>query len=131
MNESVNMRRMYLERSLHYITQQEIPVVYTDPAYMLFVQRKIAASKYLNEILSEVGKEELLHYIEYCNEQIKKSFRIMKDTILKWWNREWSNWEQDSVGQMYYTIEPKQHYVILKRTSNDGLVEYKKVYKGS
>lgn len=55
----------------------------------------------------------------------------MKDTILKWWNRKWSNWEQDSVGQKYYTLSPKEHYIILKRTSNDGLVQYKKVYKGS
>jgi hypothetical protein len=72
MSESINMQRMYLERSLHNITQQEVPVLSTNPAYMLFVQRKIAASKYLNEMLSEVGKEELLHYIEHCNEQIKK-----------------------------------------------------------
>jgi hypothetical protein len=63
---------MYLERSLHNITQQEVPVLSTNPAHMLFVKRKAAASKYLNERLSEVGQEELLHYIEHCNEQIKK-----------------------------------------------------------
>ena len=72
MRESINMQRIYLERSLHNITQQEIPVLSTNPAYMLFVQRKIAATKYLNERLSEVGKEELLRYIEHCNELIKK-----------------------------------------------------------
>ena len=72
MSESINMQRIYLERSLFNITQQEIPVLSTNPAYILFVQRKIAASKYLNERLSEVGQEELLHYIEHCNEQIKK-----------------------------------------------------------
>jgi hypothetical protein len=72
MSESVNMQRMYLERSLHTITQQEVPVLPTNPSYMLFVQRKVAAIKYLNERLSEVGQEELLHYIEHCNEQIKK-----------------------------------------------------------
>ena len=55
----------------------------------------------------------------------------MIDRLVKWLNRKWSNWEQDSVGQVYYTIEPKKHYIILKRTSNDGLVEFKKVYKGS
>ena len=76
MSESINMQRMHLERSLPVISQQEIPVVPTNPAYMLFVQRKIAASKYLNEILSEVGKEELLHYIEHCNEQIKKCLAL-------------------------------------------------------
>ena len=55
----------------------------------------------------------------------------MKDTILKWWNRKWSNWELDSVGQKYYTLSPKGHYIVLKRTSNDGLVQYRKIYKGS
>ena len=72
MSESINMQRIYLERSLHSITQQEVPVLPTNPAYMLFVQRKAAATKYLNERLSEVGQEELLHYIEHCNELIKK-----------------------------------------------------------
>ena len=72
MSESVNMQRISLERSLHTITQQEVPVLSTNPAYMFFVQRKVAATKYLNERLSEVGQEELLHYIEHCNEQIKK-----------------------------------------------------------
>ena len=72
MSESINMQRIYLERSLHNITQQEVPVLSTNPAYMLFVQRKAAATKYLNERLSEVGQEELLHYIEHCNELIKK-----------------------------------------------------------
>ena len=76
MSESINMQRMYLESSLHNIAQQEIPVLPTNPAHMLFVQRRIAASKYLNEILSEVGKEELLHYIEHCNEQIKKALAL-------------------------------------------------------
>lgn len=76
MSESLNMQRKYLERSLPIIAQQEVPVVPTNPAYMLFIQRKIAASKYLNELLSEVGKEELLHYIEHCNEQIKKCLAL-------------------------------------------------------
>ncbi len=72
MSESINMQRIYLERSLHNITQQEVPVTATNPTHMLFVQRKVAAIKYLNERLSEVAQEELLHYIEHCNEQIKK-----------------------------------------------------------
>ena len=72
MSESINMQRKYLERSLHNIAQQEIPVLSTNPSFMFFVQRKVAATKYLNERLSEIGQEELLHYIEYCNEQIKK-----------------------------------------------------------
>ena len=72
MSESINTQRILLHQSLHTITQQEVPVLSTNPAYMLFVQRKVAADKYLNEILSQVCQEELLHYIEYCNEQIKK-----------------------------------------------------------
>lgn len=72
MSESVNMQRLYLERSLHNITQQEIPVASTNPSYMLFKQRRVAAIKYLDERLSETGQEELLRYIEHCNEQIKK-----------------------------------------------------------
>lgn len=72
MSESLNMQRMYLERSLHNITQQEIPVASTNPSYMLFKQRRVAAIKYLDERLSETGQEELLRYIEHCNEQIKK-----------------------------------------------------------
>jgi hypothetical protein len=63
---------MYLERSLFNITQQEVPVLSTNPAYMFFVQRKAAADNYLNERLSEVEQERLLNYVEYCNEQIKK-----------------------------------------------------------
>ncbi len=72
MSESANMQRIYLETSISTITQQEVPVLSTNPAYMFFVQRKVAATKYLNERLSEVGQEELLHYVEYCNQQIKK-----------------------------------------------------------
>jgi hypothetical protein len=63
---------MHLERSLHNISQQEVPVLTTNPCYIFFLQRKMATAKYLNEPVSEVGKEELLHYIEHCNEQIKK-----------------------------------------------------------
>jgi hypothetical protein len=55
----------------------------------------------------------------------------MKDRIKKWWNREWSSWELDSEGQNYFTLAKKEYYIILRRVSNDGLVQYKKVYKGS
>ncbi len=55
----------------------------------------------------------------------------MKDRIKKWWNREWSSWEVDSEGQNYFTLAKKEYYIILRRVSNDGLVQYKKVYKGS
>ena len=54
----------------------------------------------------------------------------MKNLILKWWNREWSNWVLDHEGQKYYTLANKEYYIVLKRTSNDGLVKYKKIYKG-
>ena len=72
MSESINMQRMYLERSLFNITQQEVPVLPTNPAYMFFAHSKTAADNYLNERLSEVEQEKLINYIEYCNEQIKK-----------------------------------------------------------
>lgn len=72
MSESINMQRMYLERSLPTIAQQQIPVQEGTPVYMFFYQRREAAIRYLTLELSEIGKEELLNYIEYCNEQIKK-----------------------------------------------------------
>ena len=53
----------------------------------------------------------------------------MKDLILKWWNREWSNWELDHNGQDYFTLSNKNYYIVLKRTSNDGLIQFKKIYK--
>lgn len=48
----------------------------------------------------------------------------MRDAIKKWWNREWSNWEEIQTFT-YHTGEI--HAVTLKRTSNDGLVQIKKV----
>jgi hypothetical protein len=49
----------------------------------------------------------------------------MKDNIVKWWNRKWSNWE-------HYGFEEKQvlgntvgRYEVLVKKSNDGLVKYK------
>jgi hypothetical protein len=72
MSESANMQRINLERSLFYITQQEIPVPSTNPIYMFFIQRKASAINYYDETFSRMGKEELLDYVEYCNEQIKK-----------------------------------------------------------
>jgi len=50
----------------------------------------------------------------------------MKDKILKWWNRKWNNWE------FVETIKNGKNcpdiVKVYKRTSNDGLVEYK-IYK--
>ena len=46
----------------------------------------------------------------------------MIDYIRKWWNREWSYWEVDTISQWNY-------YIILKRYSNDGLIQFKKVKK--
>jgi len=43
----------------------------------------------------------------------------MRDAISKWWNREWSNWEVHYEGNWK---------VILKRTSNDGLIEFKSIH---
>jgi hypothetical protein len=44
----------------------------------------------------------------------------MRDTIKKWWNRTWSNWE--IVYENYSNF-----YIVLKKTSNDGLIKYKKI----
>lgn len=54
----------------------------------------------------------------------------MKDLILKWWNREWSNWEHCEERRIYLTQNcdrPHTIYDIYKRVSNDGLVQYKKI----
>jgi len=53
-----------------------------------------------------------------------KRNKIMKDSIKKWWNRKWGNWEhiQDLTN---YSGELSG--IILKRTSNDGLVQIKKI----
>lgn len=72
MSELSNMQRFNLQRSLPTISNQEIPILETSPVYMFFLGRKVAATKYLSEKLSVVGEEELLNYIEYCNEIIKK-----------------------------------------------------------
>lgn len=44
----------------------------------------------------------------------------MIDDIKKWWNRTWSDWTIDYYGDWK---------VILKRTSNDGLIEFKTVMR--
>lgn len=57
----------------------------------------------------------------------------MLDTILKWWNRKWNNWELDQANNRVFqndsATRPIEIYDRFKRASNDGLVEYKKVYK--
>jgi hypothetical protein len=47
----------------------------------------------------------------------------MRDRIKKWWYRTWSNWVVDTKSEWYF-------YIILKRTSNDGLIEFKKIKTG-
>lgn len=53
------------------------------------------------------------------------------DSISKWWNRKWSNWEYDGIQNVYSSEDwnklPHTTYEIYKRTSNDGLVQIKKV----
>ena len=46
----------------------------------------------------------------------------MIDDIKKWWNRKWSNWE-------FYSKSEWNYWIILRRTSNDGLIEFKKIKK--
>jgi hypothetical protein len=47
----------------------------------------------------------------------------MIERLKKWYNRTWSDW----VEEPQYRI--RQDYVILRRTSNDGLVQFKRVDK--
>lgn len=72
MSESVNIQRRELKIKIPTIAHQQIPVKEDTPVYILFYQRREAARRYLNSKYSEVAQEELLCFIEYCNEQIKK-----------------------------------------------------------
>lgn len=72
MSEAIDMDRVNLERSLHTIVQQEVPVSPKEfVLYSFFEGRKQAATRCLNEQLSEVVYEQMLNYIEYCNSKIK------------------------------------------------------------
>lgn len=54
----------------------------------------------------------------------------MKDLILKWWFRRWSDWEFDGESHVYdndYSKRPCARYHIYKSTSNDGLVRFKRI----
>lgn len=56
----------------------------------------------------------------------------MKDIIKKWWNRTWSDWHFEMENREFSYItdnHPSAVYEIYKRTSNDGLVQFKKVRK--
>lgn len=44
----------------------------------------------------------------------------MLHDIKTWWNREWSYWEIEYYGDWK---------IILKRISNDGLIEFKTIFK--
>lgn len=50
----------------------------------------------------------------------------MRDLLLKWWNRTWSNWEQD---REYFSWDTYSTYIVLKRVSNDGLIQFKVIKK--
>jgi len=50
----------------------------------------------------------------------------MLDEIKKWWNRKWSNWE---IEREYFSWANFTTCIVLKRTSNDGLIEFKEVKK--
>ena len=52
----------------------------------------------------------------------------MKDRILKWWNRKWSDWEFSHKESMYTEDGFRLYDIWLyKSKSNDGLVKIKKV----
>jgi len=46
----------------------------------------------------------------------------MIDDIKKWWNRTGRDWE-------FYSKSEWNYWIILRRTSNDGLIEFKKINK--
>jgi hypothetical protein len=50
----------------------------------------------------------------------------MKEIILKWWNRKWSNWGTHKLINEYCEDRVIAKYLILIKTSNDGLVKFKK-----
>jgi hypothetical protein len=55
----------------------------------------------------------------------------MKNKFLKWWNREWGNWEEFNGNYKVYDtpdgLVETLYSIQLKRTSNDGLIEFKTV----
>ena len=54
----------------------------------------------------------------------------MKNLILRWWFRKWSNWEFDGVHEVFtddYSKRPIATYDMYKSTSSDGLARYKRV----
>ncbi len=59
----------------------------------------------------------------------------MKDLIIKWWNRKWSNWEYQETIRIYGSAWDKAYglpnsvYELYKSTSNDGLVKFKRINK--
>lgn len=50
----------------------------------------------------------------------------MLDKIKKWWNREWSNW---GIEREYFSWSDYSAYIVLKSTSNDGLIRFKELKK--
>ena len=54
-------------------------------------------------------------------------------SFVKWWNRKWSNWELDMKDCQVFQKEgdkiPIKSYDRYKRTSDDGIVEYKRIYQ--
>ncbi len=59
----------------------------------------------------------------------------MLDSIKKWYNRTWSNWEKIGDVKKYkpYSCFKSSHqqYSVLIRKSNDGLEQYKEIYVAS
>lgn len=54
----------------------------------------------------------------------------MKDRILKWWNREWSDWGFFSTYVIYENSGNKYplcKYRVYMSKSNDGLEKFKKI----
>ncbi len=58
---------------------------------------------------------------------------VDRDQIKKWWNRTWSNWEDNGTLDVHHglkndpTQNPLKTFLIQKRTSNDGMIQMRRV----
>lgn len=50
----------------------------------------------------------------------------MLNIIKKWWFREWSDWIIDREYLKYPALD-RDKVIILRSTSNDGLIKFKKI----
>lgn len=71
MSQSVNTHLLNIEKSLHIIALQEIPVLPTSTAYKLFEVRKELAINILTMQLNPLEKDILVELIDSYNKNIR------------------------------------------------------------